>query len=41
MKVQAVLSALVVNVKRMVKLLSAKVQEAVGTGTVRAEVCGG
>jgi hypothetical protein len=40
-RVQAVLTALVVNVKRLVQLRSAKVQEAVGTGAVRAEPCGG
>jgi transposase len=40
-RVQAVLTALVVNVKRMVKLLGEKVQQAAGAGTVRAEPCGG
>jgi hypothetical protein len=39
--VQAVLTALVVNVKRMVKLLGAKMSAGVGTGTVRAEPCSG
>ena len=40
-RVQAVLTALVVNVKRLVKLVGAKVQGALGTATVRAEPCGG
>jgi transposase len=36
---QAVLTALVVNVKRMVRLLSRSVAQAAAGGTVRAEVC--
>jgi transposase len=40
-RIQAVLTALVVNVKRMVKLIGRKVEEAVRTETVRAEVCSG
>jgi transposase len=40
-RVQAVLTALAVNVKRMVRLVGEKVGQAVGTATVRAEPCGG
>jgi transposase len=39
--VQAVLTALVVNVKRLVKLVGVKVWGAVGAGTVRAQPCSG
>ena len=40
-KVQAVLTALGVNVKRLVQLLVGQVQPVVGTAPVRAELCGG